>query len=162
MSVVLKTGYDQPEAIRQLFTEYTEDILQKGPEVAGCLASQHYDDEIRNLRGKYGPPEGRLYLALSEEQAAGCVALRKIDGSVCEMKRLYVRPAFRGQRIGKLLVERVIADAAQIGYRHIRLDTFPFMSDAVALYRRYGFYEIERYNDNPAPSAVFMQLDLQR
>ncbi|HWS29097.1 MAG TPA: GNAT family N-acetyltransferase [Clostridia bacterium] len=78
----------------------------------------------------------------------------------CEMKRLYVRPMYRGLHIGKMLMEKVIADANQIGYRHIRLDTFPFMIEAIQMYRRYGFYEIEPYNDNPASSAVFMQMDI--
>ena len=87
-------------------------------------------------------------------------ALRGLEGEFCEMKRLYVRPGNRGRHIGGALVERLIADARDIGYRHMRLDTFPFMESAIRLYRRYGFYDIARYNDNPAPTALFMQLDL--
>ncbi len=162
MAIELIEGYDRPDDVLRLFTEYTDDIVKKSPEVESCLEAQHYDEEVLRLREKYGRPEGRLYLALSDGQAAGCVALRKIDGRVCEMKRLYVRPEFRGCRIGKLLVERIIGDAARIGYRYDRLDTFPFMNDAIRMYKRYGFCEIARYNDNPAPSAVYMQLDLAR
>lgn len=86
--------------------------------------------------------------------------MKKIDDEYCEMKRLYVRPGNRGKHIGKKLVEQIISDAKDIGYKHIRLDTFPFMDSAIKMYKNYGFYEIEKYNDNPAPTAVFMQLDI--
>ena len=148
------------EEIVRLFAEYTDAILTQGEEVRRCLRAQHYGDEAQNPFEKYAPPQGRLYIALWDDAPVGCVALRKLDEKVCEMKRLYVRPGNRGRRIGGALVERALAEARAIGYRQMRLDTFPFMADAIRLYRRYGFYEIPRYNDNPAPSALFMQLDL--
>ena len=92
--------------------------------------------------------------------SAGCAALLRNDEEFCELKRLYVRPAFRGLRLGSLLLEKAIGDARSIGYKHIRLDTFPSMETAIRLYETYGFYRIGKYNDNPAETAVFMQLDL--
>ena len=115
---------------------------------------------MRDLGEKYGLPNGRLYLAYLNSEIAGCVAFRQLDTSYCEMKRLYVRPEYRGNRIGKILIEQIIVDAKQIGYKHIRLDTFPFMDSAIQMYYQYGFYKIECYNDNPASKAVFMQKDL--
>lgn len=127
MEILLELGYNKTAEILRLFSEYIDDILKKGPEVKNCLQSQHYDEEAEQLQEKYGEPYGRLYLASYSLAPAGCVALRKLDDAYCEMKRLYVRPMYRGLHIGKMLMEKVIADAKQIGYRHIRLDTFPFM-----------------------------------
>ena len=93
-------------------------------------------------------------------EPAGCAALRGLDPHTCEIKRLYVRPEYWGRHIGALLAERAVADARAMGYRRMRLDTFPFMEEALSLYRRMGFHSIPRYNDNPAQSAVFLQLDL--
>ena len=155
MGLKIEPAYDRPQEVIRLFTEYTDAIAAGDAEVASCLAAQRYEDEIRDLRKKYGPPDGRLYLASLDGRAAGCAALRRLDGACCEMKRLYVRPQYRGSRVGEAL-----EDASAAGYRHMRLDTFPFMESALRLYRRYGFYEIGRYNDNPAPSAIFLQLDL--
>lgn len=101
-----------------------------------------------------------MYLALVEDKAVGCVALTKNDDMYCEIKRLYLKPEYRGMGISKALVETVIKDAKEIGYKHMRLDTFPFMASAIKLYEKYGFHYIERYNDNPAETAIFMQLDL--
>lgn len=160
MEIRLESAYDKPEEIFRLFTEYTQDIISKGPEVKSCLQSQNYEEEVKHLEEKYGEPEGRLYLAYCGTDPAGCVALRKLEGACCEMKRLYVRPEYRGLSIGGLLLERAISEARQIGYRHIRLDTFPFMQGAIQMYRRCGFYDIEKYNDNPASTAIFMQMDI--
>lgn len=161
MEVRLIPAYDRPQDVLTLFTEYTEGIIAQGDqEVADCLRSQHYDEEIRNLRRKYGLPKGRLYLAEVDGALAGCIALRSLEKNICEMKRLYVRPAYRAAGVGRTLVDRILADARQIGYRHVRLDTFPFMESALGLYERYGFHAIPSYNDNPAPSAIFLQLDL--
>ncbi|MEA5014309.1 MAG: GNAT family N-acetyltransferase [Candidatus Limiplasma sp.] len=117
-------------------------------------------DEVRDVSGKYALPQGRLYLAYLNGHIAGCAAMRQIDAEYCEMKRLYVRPEFRGNQIGRILIQRIIEDAKEIGYKHIRLDTFPFMESAMRMYHQYAFYEIERYNDNPASTAVYMQKDL--
>ena len=91
---------------------------------------------------------------------AGCIALRKLDEQCSELKRLYVRPQFRGSRIGEALVHRVLSDAREIGYRHVLLDTLPFLRSAIGLYRRVGFYEIPCYNDSPMDNTIFMQYDL--
>ena len=160
MSLELIPGYDRPAEILSLFTEYTQMLVSHDPSFQIYLDIQHYEDELRNLEAKYGRPEGRLYLALWDGEAAGCIALRKLDGQRCEMKRLYVRPAFRGHKIGDALVDRVLQDAKAIGYRHMLLDTLPFLESAVHMYQKRGFYEIPRYNDSPVETTIFMQYDL--
>lgn len=160
VSLELIPGYDHPEEILSLFTEYTHMLVSHDPSFQIYLDIQHYADEIRDLEAKYGRPEGRLYLALWEGEAAGCIALRRLDEQRCEMKRLYVRPAFRGHRIGDALVDRVIGDARAIGYRHMLLDTLPFLESAIHMYRKRGFYEIPCYNDSPVETTIFMQYDL--
>ena len=154
------SAYGHEKEMLELVTEYTNNILEQGAEVANCLKSQHLDDELRDIKAKYGLPYGRMYLALVEGNIAGCVALTKNGEEYCEIKRLYLRPQFRGMGISKALIERIIADAREIGYKYMRLDTFPFMQSAIKLYEKYGFYFIEKYNDNPAETAVFMQLNL--
>ncbi len=158
MEIVL--AYDRQEEILALFKEYTEGILQQGDEVKCCLAGQHYEDEVRDLQAKYGLPQGRLFLALADGKSAGCAAITPEGDGGCEIKRLYVKPEFRGRRIARTLLEHCIEAARAQGYKYMRLDTFPFMREALKLYERCGFYYIERYNDNPAASALFMQLDL--
>jgi putative acetyltransferase len=138
---------------RQLFTEYA-DALQVD------LCFQNFTQELNDLPGRYAPPEGRLWLAMDERQPAGCVALRNLQHGVCEMKRLYIRPAFRRAGIGRLLATRLVEEARTIGYRRMRLDTLSSMSEAIALYRSLGFQPIEPYYDNPSPHAVFMELAL--
>lgn len=153
-------AYDRQKEALELITEYTNTIRQQSEDVGPCLSSQHLSEELQDMQKKYGPPFGRIYLALVDKKAAGCVALTRNNEEYCEIKRLYVRPEYRGQHISRALVEQVIADARSIGYQHMRLDTFPFMANAIKLYESYGFYYTERYNDNPAKTAVFMQLDL--
>lgn len=160
MDLNISLAYDEKNAILQLFNEYADSILAEGRHVAECLNAQNYGDEINSLEEKYGLPEGRLFIASVDHKPAGCVALRKINNDICEIKRLYVKPGNRGKHIGKKLMEQAIEAAKEIGYKHIRLDTFPFMKEAIAMYENYGFYKIEKYNDNPAPTAIFMQLDL--
>lgn len=153
-------AYGHEEEMLELVTEYTNNILEQGEDVASCLKSQHLNDELRDMKTKYGLPYGRMYLALVEGNIAGCVALTKNNEDYCEIKRLYLRPQFRGMGISKALTEKVIADAKEIGYKYMRLDTFPFMKSAIKLYEKYGFYYVEKYNDNPAETAIFMQLNL--
>ena len=117
----------QITAIRELFLEYAQSL-------GFSLCFQNFDQELAGLPGDYAPPEGRLILAVHAGDPAGCVALHKIDHEICEMKRLYVRPEFRGKGLGRELAERTIAEARQIGYKKLRLDTVgPKMKTAVAL-----------------------------
>ncbi len=158
MEIVL--AYNYVQEVLELVTEYTDNILKQGKEVQDCLSSQHLEDELYDIEKKYSLPDGRLYLALVDGMAAGCVGLTRNDDIYCEIKRLYVRPQYRGMHISSALTRQVISDAKGIGYHYMRLDTFPFMKDAIKLYEKYGFTRIERYNDNPASTAIFMQLEL--
>ena len=157
----IKLAYDNLEEVSKIFSEYTNSILDKDIQMKDCLSSQNYDKEIKDLKSKYALPKGRLYLAYIDDLVVGCIALRCIDDKYCEMKRLFVRPGNRGYSIGRKLVEKVIEDAVEIGYEYMRLDTFPFMESATKMYKSYGFYEIDPYNDNPASRAIFMQKDLK-
>jgi len=132
------------------------------------LCFQNFDKELAELPVDYVPPDGRLFLATQNNQIAGCVALRKIDAGktgdgIAEMKRLYVRPQFRGKGVGRRLTEAVIEAARGIGYRRIRLDTLPGkMDQAIAMYHSLGFKNIEPYYKNPVPDAAFMELLLDQ
>jgi putative acetyltransferase len=139
--------------IRELFVEYAASL-------GFDLCFQNFDKELANLAGDYTPPDGRLLLATYEKKIAGCVALRKITDSICEMKRLYVRPGFQGKGIGKELAIAIIEEARKIGYTYMRLDTVPSMREAMALYRSLGFKEIAPYRHNPIDGTIFMELTL--
>jgi ribosomal protein S18 acetylase RimI-like enzyme len=156
----ISAAFGHEDKARELFTEYTEALLRQAPDFTSYLAMQNFGHELDNLEEKYGPPDGRLYIATVDGNLAGCIALRKINDHECEMKRLYVRPPFRGCGIAGLLVKTIIADAKDIGYRSILLDTFPFMQDAIRLYRKFGFQEIESYNGRPMENRVYMKLGL--
>jgi putative acetyltransferase len=145
---------EQIEETRRLFREYEAWL-----DVDLCF--QSFEEELANLPGKYAAPSGRLLLGYVSEKVAGCVALRKLDDEICEMKRLFVREAFRGSGLGKTLIEKLISEARSIGYRKIRLDTLPVkMPKAVELYRFYGFREIAPYYENPHKTTLFMEKDL--
>ena len=154
-------AYDQNEEIRTLFSEYTDLLVRGDPEFSKYLKLQNYNAEVENLAEKYGLPDGRLYLARVGGRPAGCIALRKLDRENCEMKRLYVRPEFRGRGIAERLVQTVIADAGSIGYRAMLLDTLPFLQGAIRLYRKLGFYEIDSYNNRPMDTLLYLRLDLK-
>lgn len=160
MSLTIVPAYEHSQEIGTLFSEYTQALLVGEPSFAGYLSLQNYDEEVRHLEQKYGMPGGRLYLALWNGEPAGCIGLRRMDEENCEMKRLYVRPQYRDKHIGGKLVRQVIGDARAIGYSHMLLDTFPFLDSAIRMYRALGFYEIERYNDNPIDGCIYMKLDL--
>ena len=145
---------DQIAQVRELFLEYANSL-------GFSLCFQSFDQELASLPGDYVPPEGRLILATSNREPAGCVALHKIQPDICEMKRLYVRPNYRGLGLGRHLAGKIIADARQLGYKQLRLDTVePRMKAAVAIYRQLGFREIQAYRQNPIDGALYMELAL--
>ena len=144
MEPELVLAYDRPADIGALFSEYTRMLVTEDPAFAAYLELQNYDEELRHLEGKYGLPDGRLYLALVGGTPAGCIALRKLDEERCELKRLYVRPAFRGRGLARLLTEQILRDARAIGYRKILLDTLPFLESAIRLYRSLGITDAPR------------------
>jgi len=147
-------GNEQIDAARMLFREYEAWLGMD-------LCFQGFEAELAELPGKFAMPNGRLYLAYSDEKLAGCIALRKLDDGICEMKRLFVREGFRGEHIGIQLIEKVIEDATTLGYKKMRLDTFPpKMGKAVSLYHSHGFEPIPAYYDNPHPDVLFMELAL--
>ena len=148
------TSAGQVAQIRELFLEYAQSL-------GFSLCFQNFDKELANLPGDYIPSSGRLLLAEYNGELAGCGALRRLDQEACEMKRLYVRPEFRGKGLGRMLAEKLIAEARAIGYRRMRLDTVePVMKTAVAMYRGMGFHEIEPYCQNPIAGALYMELAL--
>jgi len=154
MNILQAQNPDQIETARILFREYEAWLGLD-------LCFQGFEEELRSLPGKYAAPAGRLYIAYIDESPAGCIALRKLENDVCEMKRLFVRDEFRGHKLGLTLVERVISDAREIGYSKMRLDTYPLkMGKAVGLYESHGFHTIAPYYANPDPGVLFMELDL--
>lgn len=139
------------EAARELFVEY------------GALPDVNIPrHEIAGLPGEYAPPSGALLIAMDGEAAAGCVALRRLGKDTCEMKRLFVRPKYRGQEVGKRLVHEIIARAQDLGYARMLLDSRPSMQAAIRLYRSVGFREIASYMADPVPGALFFELELTR
>jgi len=141
------------ETARVLFVEYQESL-------GISLCFQNFDAEVASLPGAYAPPEGRLLLAFAGDEPAGCVALRKLEDGIGEMKRLWVRPAFRGLRLGRRLAEAVLSEARVAGYGAVRLDTLPAMREAQALYVSLGFVDIPPYNDHPIEGTRFMEARL--
>ena len=141
----------QIQGVRQLLEEYGE--LRKHDAALG-----DYTLELAKLPGKHAPPEGSLILATWNGEAAGCVAFRKIGEGICEMKRMYVSPNFRGKDIGKALVRKIIEEAKSRPYEIMRLDTHPWMEAAQKLYQSFGFKEVEAYHYNPTPGIRFFEL----
>jgi ribosomal protein S18 acetylase RimI-like enzyme len=142
--------------IRSLFREYAGEWNLD-------LCFQNFEEELASLPGCYSPPTGRLLVARIKEtlSMAGCVAVREFAPGVAEMKRLYVRPPFRGHGLGRLLAERSISVAREIGYRAVRLDTLERMKAAVALYESLGFRRIGAYRENPEADVVYLELRLR-
>lgn len=148
-----------PELINEtkiLFREY-----EKWLDVSLCF--QGFEEEVNSLPGKYAPPDGRLYIVKYDGKYSGCIALRKIEDGICEMKRLFLKEELRGKGIGNSLVTKIISDAKFIGYKTMRLDTIKEkMPKAVEIYTKHGFVETEAYYHNPNPHTLFMELDLSK
>jgi putative acetyltransferase len=141
------------DLVRSLFREYQRAI-------GIDLSFQSFESELRELPGAYARPRGRLLLAFEDDALAGCGALRPIAEDVAELKRMWVRPAFRGRGLGRRIAEELISAAREEGYRTARLDTLETMREAIALYRSLGFREIPPYYENPLAGAVYMELGL--
>lgn len=151
---ILVSGGSLLAEVREMFTEYAHSLDID-------LTFQDFETELKSLPGKYAPPDGALLLAMLNGKEAGCAALRKISEEICQMKRLYIRDAFRGLGIGRKLVSMIIEEAKGMGYSYIRLDTLPTMQEAQKLYTSFGFYDIEPYVFNPISGTRFMELRLK-
>ena len=142
------------DAVRELFKEYEKELDEN-------ICFQSFDEELRDPLKKYGPPSGDLMLAYWEDEIAGCIALTKTkEHGACEMKRLYVKPNFRKNKIGKMLVEDLLNSARERNYRIMRLDTFLKLNAAVKLYEQFGFKNISPYYNNPLEGVVYMEKEL--
>lgn len=139
---------------RELFLEYAQSLNFS-------LCFQSFDKELASLPGDYAPPDGRLLLAEYDGRLAGCIAMHRLDADICEMKRLYLRPEFRGKGLGRALAETIISEARRAGYKRMRLDTVePVMKTAVEIYRKLGFKEIAPYRPNPVAGTIYLELEL--
>lgn len=153
MEFEIRPAHDNVDAVRPLFLEYAESL-------GIDLGFQSFEEELASLPGKYGPPSGRLLAAYCDGAPVGCVALRRFDETTCEMKRLFVQPAFRGRKIGLALVRSLLNGARAMGYESMILDSLASLENSVAMYRRAGFEEIPPYYHNPHPDAVYFRLSL--
>ena len=153
IKIVLVETELQLTEVRMLFKEYVTSL-------GFDLSFQNFEKEFADLPGDYASPDGRLLLALENDEAVGCVGLRKFGPGICEMKRMYVREKYRGKGIGRKLALAVIEEAKKIGYHEMRLDTVPWMKEAIALYWSLGFIEVKPYRFNPIPGTKYFSLKL--
>lgn len=167
LTIVQAVNEEQIQQVRALFTEYVEfirtDVDTSVDNLDDVLPMAGYEQELAELPGKYTPPDGRLLLALYGGEAAGCVAFYKLGEGVCEVKRMWVRPQFRGKKIGRALVETLIAEARASGYATMLLSTVDILTEAQALYRSLGFELTEPFFELPdelMAHEVFMKLEL--
>ena len=144
---------DELANARELLQEYAAT-----PDIGVCFKG--FEEEVESLPGMYAPPEGRVLLAFVDDEAAGCVGFRKLESGVSELWRLYVRPRYRGKRLGRELAEAIIQQAREAGYHTERLATLPVMKEAIALYRSLGFARGPTYEDNALEGAIYMELSL--
>lgn len=160
MTINIELAYSYKQEIKQLFHEYTQMLIQENNDFQHYLDIQNYNQEIEHLKEKYGLPKGRLYVIKVDNEIVGCIGLRQLDQQNCEMKRLYILPKMRGKHLSDLLIKKIIEDAKEIGYEYMLLDTLPFLKSAIHLYQKYGFYEIESYNNSPINDTIYMKLNL--
>lgn len=152
-NVEIKIGYQYIEDVKKLIIQYIQELNRN-------LDFQHFDEELHHLSQKYAEPDGKLLVALSDNQVIGCVAFYRFDKERCEMKRLYVQPKYRSKKVGQLLVQNIIHYARLSGYQEIVLDTITPLKSAIALYKKFGFQEIDAYYDNPMSDVIYMSLKL--
>ena len=137
--------------IRDLFREYEKELNED-------ICFQSFEEEVKDPLKKYGPPSGDLMLAYWDDEVAGCIALMKMkEPGACEMKRLYVKPSFRKNKIGRLLIEDLLNSAKERDYKIMRLDTFLKLQSAMHLYQQFGFKNISPYYNNPLAGVVYME-----
>ena len=161
MALEIANGFERTADVIELFDEYTKWIVSEDPAVAEVLRAQGYGEKTASLDGKYGPPGGMLLLALVDGAAAGCAALHAFgEEGACELKRLYVREAYRGRGAAGALVRRLLDFARERGYTHVLLDTLPFMRSAIGMYERLGFVRTGAYYPSPYEDTIYMRLDL--
>ena len=153
MTIVAANSGEQIKIARNLFLEYAKELNID-------LCFQNFAAELEELPGKYAPPDGALLLAINDQHAVGCVALRRWSATDAEMKRLYIQPAYRHLGTGRALAQCIVERARELGYRRMVLDTLDSMQGAQALYRSLGFVSIEPYYDNPLPAALYFARDL--
>ena len=153
LKIIQAQSESELTSIRQLFKEYTDSL-------GFDLSFQNFEQEFAELPGKYAPPQGRLLLAMGNDKNVGCVGLRKFEENISEMKRLYIKLEFRGNGFGRTLAQKVIDEARIIGYKYMRLDTVPWMKEAISLYRSMGFIEIPAYRFNPIKGTLYFELKL--
>ena len=154
MTITKVQAPDKIDEVRHLFREYEQFL-----DVDLCF--QNFEEELAGLPGKYAPPHGALFIAVEGRHAAGCVALRKLEDGICEMKRLYVRSQYRGRGLGRILAKRVIEEAIELDYMIMRLDTLDKLKEAMKLYETLGFKRRSSYYDNPLPGVVYWELKLK-
>jgi putative acetyltransferase len=153
MKILNAISAEHMDSIRTLFREYESSL-------GVDLCFQSFEEELKGLPGKYAPPDGVLLMALSGQEPAGCCALRKLEEGVCEMKRLYVRPEFRGQGLGRNLADSIVNSAVGLGYDTMLLDTLDRLKKAMVMYESMGFERTVPYYSNPLPGVVYWRLDL--
>ena len=151
MQIINARTSEHLNEIRTIFREY-EQFLNVD------LCFQGFEAELANLPGKYAPPSGQLYLAVEKQHVAGCVAVRALEGNICEMKRLFVRPSYRGQGLGRQLANKIIEEAQKLGYNMMRLDTLESLTSAMALYQSLGFKQTGAYYHNPLQHVIYWEL----
>lgn len=163
MSFEIISAYDKQDEVRVLFKEYTDYLVENDKKFAEYLAIQNYDDELKDFSVKYGKPYGSLYIAKEDGALAGCIAMKKHESeeNTGELKRLYVRPEFRGKGYSRLLSEKIVEDAIAAGYDALYLDTLPFLVAAQHLYGSMGFEVCAPYNDDPMGCSIFMRKELK-